>query len=164
MKLRFDRRVGVLMKPNPKDATAPVIDFLRRHDGAAALLPAALRNLRLGQDTLALMPAVLRDTCEVAGCDDGIVILRVSSAGAAAKLRQTLPRLRDGLIDRGWQVSSIRVRVQPGTADARRETRKNKNDAAISSEGLAAFADLRNTLADSPLKAAVDRLIRRRRV
>ncbi len=150
------------MKPNPKDATAPVIDFLRRHDGAAALLPAALRNLRLGQDTLALMPAVFRETCEVAGCDDGVLILRVSSAGAAAKLRQTLPRLRDGLLDRGWQVSSIRVRVQPRTADARAAVRKQKNDAAISSQGLAAFADLRNALEDSPLKTAVERLIKRR--
>ncbi len=151
------------MKPNPQGAAAPVIDFLRRHDGAAALLPAALRNLRLGQDTLALMPAVLRETCEVAGCDDGVLILRVSSAGAAAKLRQTLPRLRDGLLDRGWQVSAIRVRVQPHTAATRPEVRKQKNDAAISSEGLAAFKDLRDTLEDSSLKAAVDRLIARRR-
>ena len=152
------------MKPNLQDATAPVIDFLRRHDGAAALLPAALRNLRLQQDVLALMPAVLRETCEVAGCEAEIVILRVSSAGAAAKLRQTLPRLRDGLLDRGWQVSSIRVRVQPRTADTQSAVREHKNEAAISSQGLAAFADLRNTLADSPLKAAVERLIRRRRV
>ena len=151
------------MKPNPQGATAPVIDFLRRHDGAAALLPAALRNLRLGQDTLALMPAVFRETCEVAGCDDGVLILRVSSAGAAAKLRQTLPRLQGGLLDRGWQVSSIRVRVQPRPADAGPTVRKQKNDAAISPEGLAAFADLRNTLADSPLKTAVERLIKRRR-
>ena len=150
------------MKPNPKDASASVIDFLRRHDGAAALLPSALRNLRLGQDTLALMPEVLRDTCEVAGCDDGVLILRVSSAGAAAKLRQTLPRLREGLIRRGWQVSSIRVRVQPRTADTRTRVQAPKVDATISPEGLAAFADLRNNLTDSPLQGAVDRLIRRR--
>ena len=152
------------MKPNSKDASAPIIDFLRRHDGAAALLPAAQRNLRLGQDTLALLPAALRDGCEVAGCDDAILILRVSSAGAAAKLRQTLPRLLEGLIGRGWQVSLIRVRVQPGAPNPQREARKKKKDAAISPGGLAAFADLRATLTDSPLKAAVDRLIRRRRV
>lgn len=148
------------MKPNSKDASAPIIDFLRRHDAAAALLPAAQRNLRLGQDTLALLPAALRDGCEVAGCDDAIVILRVSSAGAAAKLRQTLPRLLEGLIGRGWQVSLIRVRVQPGAPN--REAREKKNDAAISPGGLAAFADLRAALTDSPLQAAVDRLIRRR--
>lgn len=151
------------MKPKLQGATAPVIDFLRRHDGAAALLPAALRNLRLGQDTLALMPAVLRETCEVAGCDDGVLILRVSSAGAAAKLRQTLPRLQGGLLDRGWQVSSIRVRVQPRTDAGDLTVRKQKKDVAISPEGLAAFADLQHTLADSPLKTAVERLIRRRR-
>ena len=150
------------MKPKLQGATAPVIDFLRRHDGAAALLPAALRNLRLGQDTLALMPAVLRETCEVAGCDDGVLILRVSSAGAAAKLRQTVPRLRDGLLDRGWQVSSIRIRVQPRAPDAPPGRSTKKNEASISTEGLAAFAELRNALADSPLKAAVSRLIRRR--
>ena len=151
------------MKPNPQQIAAPIIDFLRRHESAAALVPAALRNLKLGQDTLALMPRVLRESCEVAGCDDGVLILRVSSAGAAAKLRQTLPRLRDGLLDRGWQVSSIRVRVQPRTADTQAEIRKPNNDAAISSEGLSAFADLRNALAESPLKVAVERLIKRRR-
>ena len=151
------------MKPNLQNAPAPIIDFLRRHESAAVLLPAALRNLKLGQDTLALMPRVLRERCEVAGCDDGVLILRVSSAGAAAKLRQTLPRLRDGLLDRGWQVSSIRVRVQPRAADARAETRKPKNDTAISSEGVVAFANLRNALAESPLRAAVERLIKRRR-
>lgn len=160
---RFIAASTLLMKPNPQNATALVIDFLRRHDEAAALLPAALRNLRLQQDVLALMPAVLRETCEVAGCEAETVILRVSSAGAAAKLRQTLPRLRDGLLDRGWQVSSIRVRVQPSTSAVGSVPRVRNSHAAISPDGVTAFVDLADQLSESPLKAAVDRLIRRRR-
>lgn len=38
--------------------------------------------------------------------------LLVSNASVAAKLRQLKPRLEEILRQRGWQVSSIRIRVQ----------------------------------------------------
>jgi hypothetical protein len=38
--------------------------------------------------------------------------LLAANASVAAKLRQLQPRLEDVLRERGWQVSSIRVKVQ----------------------------------------------------
>lgn len=150
------------MKPHVRPGSIPVMDFLQRHETAAGLLPSAQRILRLGQDLRPLLPSALRDTCEVSGFDDTVIVLRVSSSGAAAKLRQTLPRLRDGLLARGWQVSAIRTRVQPGGAAVIPSTWRAPSDTAIPASGLAAFDALERTLDESPLKAAVERLLRRR--
>ncbi len=150
------------MKPTRGHTATSAIDFLQRHDGAAGLLPAAQRILELRQDLLALIPASLRETCEVSGFDDEVVAVRVSSAGAAAKLRQTLPRVRDGLLDRGWKVSAIRIRVQPTRSPIVSTTWMAPSQAAIPVGGVAAFADLGRGLEASPLKTAVERLVRRR--
>ena len=46
--------------------------------------------------------------------DDTGWSLLAANASVAAKLRQLQPRLEDVLRDRGWKVSSIRVKVQSG--------------------------------------------------
>jgi len=145
-------------------AARTVIDFLNRHDTAAALVPAAQRALDLKKDLLMLLPTALREGCEAAGCDDGVLNLRVASASAAAKLRQTLPRIQSGLVDRGWEVSSIRIRIQPPDPTLAGDSRTvTAHGIDISAGGVAAFANLHDSLAESPLKDAVDRLVRRRR-
>ncbi len=148
-------------QPSVRTATS-AIEFLQRHDGAAGLLPAAQRILQLRQDVVALMPASLRDTCDVAGFNEEVVTVRASSAGAAAKLRQTLPRLRDGLLDRGWKVNAIRVRVQPGGSSIVSTAWVAPSQTAIPASGVDAFASLNESLELSPLKTAVERLLRRR--
>lgn len=163
--LRVHSRTTSTMKssrPASGRTATTVIEFLQRHDEAAGLLPAAQRILNLRQDVLALMPARLRDTCEVSGFNEETVTVRVSSAGAAAKLRQTLPRLQAGLIDRGWKVNAIRVRVQPGGSSTISTAWVAPSQAAIPVSGVAAFASLNDILESSPLKAAVERLLRRR--
>ena len=127
------------------------------------MLPAAQRLLRLREDLFALMPAALREICDVSGVDDETVVLRVSSAGAAAKIRQTLPRIRDGLIDRGWKVNAIRIRVQPRISYNDSRSWKASATTSIPQRGMEAFAALSARLEDSSLKSAVDRLLRRRR-
>lgn len=157
-----------MMKPFPRQrspvaSATSAIDFLQRHDGAAGLLPAAQRLLALRRDVLALMPGALRNICEVSGFDDETVMLQVSSAGAAAKLRQTLPRMRDGLVDRGWKVNAIRMRVQPRFSSGGSTTWRAPSTAAIPLVAVDAFAALDGKLEHPALKAAVERLVRRRR-
>lgn len=140
---------------------APAIDFLKRLDGPAAMLPAAERLLDLQRDALLLVPAALRDLCEVSGLDGGTVTLRVSSPSAAAKLRQTLPRLADGLVARGWKVDTVRLRIRP-RAGVDAPMPAPSRAVPMSASGVAAFAALGARLDDSPLKAAVARLVARR--
>ncbi len=141
---------------------ASAIDFLKRHDGTAAMLPAAERFLALQRDALALIPVAFRDVCQVASFDGGTVTLRVTSASAAAKLRQTLPRLSGGLAGRGWKVDAVRIRIQPRIAVAEAGPWPSRA-VPMSAVGLAAFAALDSSLDESPLKAAVARLVARRR-
>lgn len=151
------------MTSTARREAASAIDFLRRHESTAAMLPAAERLVKLRQDLLALIPATLWQTCEVSGFDDETVVLRVSSASAAAKLRQTLPRLRDGLLDRGWKVNAIRMRVQPRISFVESTAWKSNRAADMGAAGLDAFAALDRSLEESPLKTAVARLLDRRR-
>lgn len=150
------------MKSTLRREPASVIDFLKRHDGTAAMLPAAERLLDLQRDTLALIPPALHAVCTVSGLDAGTMTLRVSSASAAAKLRQTLPRVSDGLQRRGWKVSGIRIRVQPRNFATESETWVATRTLSMSPAGVAAFQSLGDGLDESPLKAAVARLLARR--
>jgi hypothetical protein len=150
------------MKFDSRHNPTSVLDFLQRHEGAAGLMPTADRLLKLRRDLLTILPAALLETCEVSGFDDQAVVLRVSSASAAAKLRQMLPRMRDGLIDRGWNIGTIRIRVKPRITSVTSTPWRSPQRADITSKGVEAFSRLGSSLEDSPLKSAIERLVRRR--
>lgn len=59
-----------------------------------------------------LIPESLRPAVKAGPIDGPGWCLLVSSNAAAAKLRQVLPALQTRLLDRGWQVTSIRLKVQ----------------------------------------------------
>lgn len=59
-----------------------------------------------------LIPAPLRSAVKAGPIDGTAWCLLVETNAAAAKLRQVLPALVDRLRDRGWQVNSIRLKVQ----------------------------------------------------
>ena len=59
-----------------------------------------------------LIPPGLRGTLQAGPIDGTSWCLLVSSNSAAAKLRQILPALQAHLRVRGWEVNSIRLKVQ----------------------------------------------------
>ena len=59
-----------------------------------------------------LIPATLLPAVKPGPIDGTTWCLLVGSSAAAAKLKQLLPVLQTRLRDRGWEVNSIRVRVQ----------------------------------------------------
>ena len=59
-----------------------------------------------------LIPAPLRSAVRAGPIDGAAWCLLVDSNAAAAKLRQVVPALLVRLRDRGWQVNSIRLKVQ----------------------------------------------------
>jgi hypothetical protein len=61
-----------------------------------------------------LIPAPLRPSVKAGPVDGPSWCLLVSNNAAAAKLRQVLPALQNRLCDRGWEVTSIRIKVQSG--------------------------------------------------
>ncbi|ROZ77497.1 hypothetical protein [Ramlibacter sp. WS9] len=61
-----------------------------------------------------LIPGPLRSAVRAGPIDGPDWCLLVDSNAAAAKLRQVVPALMAHLCDRGWQVTSIRLKVQTG--------------------------------------------------
>lgn len=61
-----------------------------------------------------LIPLPLRSAVKPGPIDGPAWCLLVDSSAAAAKLRQLIPAFLDRLRDRGWQVTSIRLKVQVG--------------------------------------------------
>jgi hypothetical protein len=59
-----------------------------------------------------LIPAALRRAVQPGPIEGPSWCLLVSNNAAAAKLRQVLPALQARLLDCGWQVTSIRLKVQ----------------------------------------------------
>jgi hypothetical protein len=58
-----------------------------------------------------LIPEGLRPAVQAGPIDEGIWCLLVSSNAAAAKVRQLLPLIQSRLIDKGWKVTSIRLKI-----------------------------------------------------
>jgi hypothetical protein len=61
-----------------------------------------------------LIPEALRPAVKAGPIDGTTWCLLVGNNAAAAKLRQVLPALQSRLADCGWQVTSIRLKVQSG--------------------------------------------------
>jgi hypothetical protein len=127
------------------------------HDPAALTLPrrrrfaadhaARLRRLQGALD--ACLPPQLAGQCQVANLKDGVLIV----------MRQTLPSLLERLQHGGHPVQSIKVKVGTPEQVEYRRPPIERHISNSAKSGLAAFAD---TLpVDSPLRASLERLIRR---
>jgi len=60
-----------------------------------------------------LIPGALRPAVQAGPIEGPEWCLLVEGNAAAAKLRQLLPSLQNHLRGRGWEVTSIRLKVQP---------------------------------------------------
>jgi hypothetical protein len=92
-----------------------VTDFLRAHAKMASLLPTAMRMAKLQNDCAAALPPMFGG-CDVLSFQDALLVLAVPSSAVAARLKQQLPKLQATLVQRGWQVESVRLKVQVGRA------------------------------------------------
>ncbi len=63
-----------------------------------------------------LIPLALRPAVKAGPIEDASWCLLVEGNAAAAKLRQVVPALLAHLCSRGWQVNSIRIKVQSAQA------------------------------------------------
>ena len=86
--------------------------------------PTLARLTALGRDSVArlkaiepLIPASLRPAVQAGPIEGPVWCLLLDSNAAAAKIRQILPALESQLRIKGWEVNSIRLKVQ-----IRRET------------------------------------------
>lgn len=137
----------------------PIHRFLGSGEALARLQSHAARLQRLQGALEAALPPQLADQCRVANLKDGTLVLSTRNGAGAVRVKQMLPSLLDHLVRAGHAVSTIRVKVgTPQQVDWRAPTpaRHISGNAKV---GLAAFAA--SLPADSPLRASLERLLRR---
>ena len=129
----------------------------------AALLPSVTRMATLQRDCAAALPLMF-STCAVLQFESAQLVLSVSNAALASKLKQQLPKLTAALVQRGWQVSAIRLKVQVGTPLERSAPVKQLS---LPDQAIASLAQLETTLEKSSRNAelleAIHRLVTRPR-
>jgi hypothetical protein len=93
--------------------TVPLAAALDRSESLTGLLR-RLRDSRARLDTVAgLLPQALRPAVRPGPLDDAGWMLLVADSSAAAKLRQLMPALEAALLDAGWPVVPVRIKVLP---------------------------------------------------
>src|SRR4051794_30225006 len=90
----------------------PIADSLAADDGLASLL-ARVRASQARLDAVAaVVPGPLHAHLRAGPLDEEGWTILAANAAVAAKLRHLLPMLAEVLLAKGWQATSIRVRVQ----------------------------------------------------
>lgn len=138
-------------------------EFLRANDRMASLLPAAMRMARLQADCAAVLPAMFGN-CDVLSFQDGALVLAVPSSAIAARLKQQVLTLQNSLQQRGWQVDSVRIKVQVTRAMPEKVQMRTLE---LPPTAVQAFEELGETLPETPqnekLIAAIRSLAAKRR-
>lgn len=139
------------------------LDFLRVHDKMSSILPAVTRLATLQKDCTTLLPTLF-EICSVLHLENGQLTLATPNAALASRLKQQLPKLQEGLLQRGWQVNAIRIKVQVARPQEQAPVFRQRS---LSKQALASFSELADALEDSPrnqaLKTAIAALIGRQK-
>lgn len=138
--------------------TRPLSRFLGG-DALARLQDHAARLNRLQAVLDGMLPPQLQGQCRVANLKEGSLVVAARGGAAAVRVRQILPSLLERLQHGGHPVQSIKVKV--GTPEQMAPER-SPPQRQISESAKADLHDFADTLpADSPLRASIERLIRR---
>lgn len=144
----FFSKPGGILNRAPMDATA----YLHANDRLAALLPAVNRMVALQKDCATLLPAMFK-AWDIVHFEGGNLVLAVPNAAVAARLKQQLPKLQDGLSKLGWQVNAIRLKVQVAKIPEKSSTQAPKQ--TLPPTAVTAFAELADAIEDTPANAAL---------
>ncbi|CAH0161068.1 hypothetical protein SRABI118_00761 [Massilia sp. Bi118] len=135
-------------------------DFLRRNHRLASLLPAATRMASLQKDVRLILPPMYAN-CETLSIQEGVLTLAVPSSAVAAKLKQQAPKLQAALQKKGWQVDSVRIKIQVGRAMPVQDDIMKPSSLELPPTAVQAFEELGDALPASPQNAELIAAIRR---
>ncbi len=135
--------------------TQTIQNILGKTPEFRAILDKSAHLLALQRHFVAVTPAYLAQGSQVSGLQFGVLSVMVSNATIAAKLRQLAPDLAAQLRLRGCEVSGIHVKVQVSYTPHRAIPPARH----LTPTAQQAFRALNAHLPDSPLKAAVEKML-----
>ncbi len=158
-----NQRPGHIYGTKTRQTSHGATDFLSSNARMASLLPTAMRMASLQKDCAAALPPMFGN-CDVLSFEDAQLVLATPTSAVAAKLKQQVPKLQAALLKRGWQINSIKLKVQVTRSIA---PVVHTQQLAFPSTAVAAFAELGDALPDTPqnakLIAAIKAMAARRR-
>ena len=100
-------------QPTPVTPNALRIEQALERSAPLARLQVLMRDSKARFDAIRpSLPTALTPHIQPGPVDEAGWTLLAANAAVAAKLRQLQPRLECALLERGWEVNSIRVKVQ----------------------------------------------------
>jgi hypothetical protein len=139
----------------PEKSAKGAADFLRSHDKMAALMPAITRMAALQKDCAEILPAMFAH-CSVLQFEADQLVLSVPNAALATRLKQQSPKLQATLLQRGWQVSAIRLKVQVDKTPVKSMASRQLT---LPQQAVSAFGALGSALEDSPANQALKKAL-----
>ena len=121
----------------------------------------AQRLAQLQQVLLEALPSPLNRSARVSTLRAGRLVVLADNAAVAAKLRQLAPRLLRYVQERGNQITGIQVGVQVAVPQRLSGAASSARDLSLTA--LDSLEGLAGTLKESPLKDALERMVRRRK-
>lgn len=150
-------------------AQQAVMDWLQQASPLETTLQKAQQMVQLQNLLISHLPAGMGDATRAAGIkaenEQAVLQILADNASVATRVRQTAPSLLALLQARGWKVTAIRIRVQPGLLSSvtqQNAASQHKNlpkHAIFGATAQASVGALANTLPDSPLRDALKRLL-----
>lgn len=136
--------------------------YLNSAGDLARLSAHAGRLVKLQRVFEEIAPPYLAASSRVANFKLGRIVIHADNGAVASKLKQMLPSLVDEFSLKGAEVTEIQVKVQPNHGAA--QHKRAGHPPAIAPTAKTDLSRLAGELpADSPLKEALERLVRRSR-
>jgi len=135
-------------------------DLIARTGELRALSHQARRLTEVQQVLLEAVPFPLARALRVKNFRAGTLFVLAANAAVAAKLRQLAPTLLLHVRKREIEITGIQVEVQVAE---HQKARPNKPVRDLSLAAVSAIDELAGTLKESPLKAALTRMVQRRK-
>jgi hypothetical protein len=146
-----------MRRSEQRTSSRELLEYLRSDDKLGSLLPTVEQVVQLQAACEQQLPSLF-NSCQVMQLREGTLHISAPNAALATRLRQVLPKLQQGLREKGWGVEQIRLKVQlmptqPAPAPA-------SEPRVLSSSAIASFASLASQIEESPLRDALQNLLK----
>ena len=132
--------------------------YLEASDGAGKIVAHARLLIQLARIYQQIAPQHLSAASTLANYKSGSIVIHATSGAVAAKLRQLAPTLADGFRRQGVECSDLQVKVQ---AHKTVQQSTSSTIKPLTPAASRAIEGLRDTLPPTPLRSALETLLRR---